>query len=92
MEAIMYGREVEPGITGWGEPQHRNGTPESEARHQAGTLTARERSIDKAIDGNQDTGNQPQAQSYPVRHLVSRYSVSAAFAAIIAAELGMGGA
>jgi hypothetical protein len=92
METIMYGREVEPGRTGWGNRQHRDRTPQNEARRQAGTPTTREGRIDVAIDGSQDTGNRPQAQPYPVRHLVSRYAVSAAVASVIAAELGMGGA
>jgi hypothetical protein len=90
METTMYSREFEAGITGGGDPQQRDGTPQNEARRQAGTLTTRE-GIDETIDEGKDTGNRPQAQPYAVRHLVSRYSVSAAFAAVIAAELGMGG-
>jgi len=87
----MYGREAEPGITGRGDPQQRDGTPQNEARRQAGTPTTREGRTDRSIDEGKDTGNRPQAQPYAVRHVVSRYSVSAAFAAVIAAELGWGG-
>jgi hypothetical protein len=86
----MYGREIKPGITGRGDPQQRDRTPQNEARRQAGTPTTRERRIDKTI-GSKDTGNRARPRPYPVRHLVSRYSVSAAFAAVIAAELGWGG-
>ena len=87
----MHDREIKPGITGWGDPQQRDGTPQNEARRQAGTPTTREGSIDKAIDSGQHIGNRPQAQPYAIRHLATRYSVSAAIAAVIAAELGMGG-
>ena len=86
----MHDTEFEPGITDWGDPQQRDGTPQNEARRKAGTPTAREGRIDKTIDGK-DTGNRARPQPYPVRRLVSRYSVSTAFAAVIAAELGMGG-
>jgi hypothetical protein len=91
MEMTMYGREFEPGMTGRGDPQQRDGTPRNEARRQAGTPTTREGNIDKTIDEKQNIGNRLGAQGYAVRHLVSRYSVSAAVAAVIAAELGMGG-
>ena len=91
METTMHGREFEPGITGRGDPQNRGDTPQNEARRQAGTPTTREGSIDKAIDSGQHTGNRPQAQPYAIRHLATRYSVSAGIAAVIAAELGMGG-
>ena len=86
----MYGREAEPGITGRGDPQQREGTPQNEARRKAGTPT-REGSIDKTIDDSQDTGNRPQAQPYPVRWLALQYGLSSTFAASIAAELGIGG-
>jgi hypothetical protein len=85
METTMCDREFEPAKTGRGDPQQRDGTPQNEARHQVGTPTTRGGKIE--IDQGKDTGNQP----YAIRHLVSRYSVSAALAAIIAAKLGIGG-
>ena len=87
----MYESEFEPGKPGWGNPQDRGETPQNEERPRAATPAALDRKIDKAIDDHQDTGNRLQAQSYAIRLLVSRYSVSAGVAAIIAAELGMGG-
>ena len=87
----MYGREFEPGMTGRGDPQQRDGTPRNEARRQAGTPTTRVGDIDKAIDGPQDTGNRARPQPYPVRRLASQYGLSSTFAAVIAAELGIGG-
>ncbi len=38
------------------------------------------------------TGPRPQAQPYPVKWLVSRHQLSPTMAALVAAELGMGGA
>jgi hypothetical protein len=87
----MYEREFESGKPGWGNPQGRGKTLQTEEHPQAATPVAPDRKIDKAIDDHQDTGSRLQAQSYMVRLLVSRYSVSASVAAIIAAEPGMGG-
>jgi hypothetical protein len=87
----MYEREFEPGKGGWGNPQGRGKTPQSEEHPQAATPAAPDRKIDKAIDDHQDTGSRLQARPYAGRHLISRYSVSAVVAAFIAAELGMGG-
>jgi len=92
METIMHATDFEPGITGRGDPRQRDGTPQNEAGRRAGTPTTRESSIDMAIDGRQDTRNRPQLQLYPVRWLALHYGLSSPFAAVIAAELGIGGA
>ena len=92
MSGFLHAPGVQPGETGRGDPQNRGETPQNEARRQAGTLTTREGSFDKRIDDSRDTGNRPQAQPYPVRWLASQYGLSNTFAAIIAAELGIGGA
>lgn len=63
-----------------------------EERRQAGTPAALEENIDNAIEGRNGTGGQQRAQAYPIRWLVSHHAISPAFAAVIAAELGMGGA
>jgi hypothetical protein len=88
----MNERELEPDEPGWGDPvpQHRGRTSTSEERRQAATPATLEGNIDKAIDGFQHTVNETRAQGHAIRWLVSHYSVSAALAAIIATELGMG--
>jgi hypothetical protein len=91
MSGFLHAPGIQPGIAGRGDPQLRDGAPQNEARRQAGTPTTREGSIDKAIDGNQDIGNRTRPQSYPVRWLASQYGLSNTFAAVIAAELGIGG-
>jgi hypothetical protein len=92
MEKIMHSRDFGPGEPGWVAPQERGETPQNEEPRAAATHARLERNIDKTIDEHEGTGNRSQAQRHAIRHLVERYSVSAAVAAIIAAELGMGGA
>jgi hypothetical protein len=70
----------------------RVGPSKTDERRQAGTLATLEENIDHPIDEADGTGPRPQAQPYQVRWLMSRHLVSAPIAAVIAAELGMGGA
>jgi len=84
-------KPVEPGQAA-SAPQHRGETSQKEERRQAGTPATLEGNIDNAIDRKQDTVNELRAQGYAKRWLVSHYSISANVAAIIANELGMGGA
>jgi hypothetical protein len=92
MEEVMDSREFESRAPGRQDAQDRGASAKNEEPRVAGTHARLEGNIDSPIDQEQGTGNRPQAQSHPVRYLVSRYSVSAAIAGIIAAELGMGGA
>ena len=87
----MRRREFESCEPRWAGPRGRGETPQNEEPRAAVTHARLKENIDKAIDEQQDTGNRPQPQPYPVRHLISRYSVSAAIAGVFAAELGMGG-
>jgi len=73
-------------------PPRREGAFGTEEHRQAGTSAVLEDNIDNAFDVSDDTGSQQRAQPYPIRWLVSRHAVSAAVAAVIAAERGMGGA
>ncbi len=90
----MHGREFKPGQLGSVDPGPQNSgrTSNNEERRQAGTPATLEGNIEKIIDGEHNTGSQPQAQAYPIRWLVSHYAVSAAVAGIIATELDMRGA
>jgi hypothetical protein len=87
----MYEKQLEPGQSGWGDPasQHCGETPNKEERRQAGPQATLEGNIDNAIDETNSTVNGRHAQGFAVRWLISRYPISAAFAAIIANELGM---
>jgi hypothetical protein len=90
----MQHRRSKPVDPGWGDPapQNRGGTPKNEERRQAGTPATLEGDIDNAIDEKQNTVNRTVAQGHAIRWLVSHYPISANVAAIIANELGMGGA
>lgn len=87
----MQGRQFEPVESGEvaSAPQHRRETPKTEERRQAGTPATLEGNIDNAIDENQNTVDEIQAQGHAIRWLVAHYSISANVAAIIANELGM---
>jgi hypothetical protein len=72
-------------------PHDRGSTPGKEERRQDGTPATLVRNIGNPTDANNNTANRPRAQGYPVRWLVSHYPVSFTIAAVIVAELGMGG-
>ena len=87
----MSDREFEPVEPGQdvSTPQSRGETPQKEERQQAGTPPALEGNIDNAIDKKHDTFNEPRAQAYAIRWLMSRHGIPVAIAAVIASELGM---
>jgi hypothetical protein len=90
----MHGREVRPLETGQPapDPQNCGEAAHKEERPQAGPQTTLTCDTDSAIDKVNDTGKPPAAPAYSIRWLVARCGVSAAIAAIIARELGMGDA
>jgi hypothetical protein len=82
-----------PGKLGKGVGIPLNGaTSTDKERRQAGTPATLEVYIDHPIDEANGIGPRPQAQPYPVKWLVSRHQLSPTMAALVAAELGMGGA
>jgi hypothetical protein len=87
----MNDREFEPVESGQdiSAPQHRGKTPQKEERQRAGTPPALEGNIDNTIDKNQDTVNEPRAQAYAIRWLMSHHGIPVAIAAVVASELGM---
>jgi hypothetical protein len=87
----MNGREFEP--VGSGQTitasQNHGEAPQKEERQQAGTPPALEGNIDNTIDKKHDTVNEPRAQAYAIRWLISHHGIPAAIAGVIASELGM---
>jgi hypothetical protein len=92
MEKTMNGTAFRPGEPGRDDPvpRHRAGFPESKERRPAGTQAALDENVDNPLDEDVGSRNRLREQSYPVRWLRGHYAVSGAFAAIIAAKLGMG--
>jgi len=90
----MHGREVKTVETGQSvpDPQNCGEAAHKEERLQAGPPTTLKGHTDNAIDKVDDTWKPPAAPPYSIRWLVARCRVSAAIAAIIARELGMGDA
>jgi hypothetical protein len=69
----------------------RGSPPDKEERQQDGTAATLEGDVAGTSEIHQDVASWSRARGYAVRHLVRRYGVSAAMAAVIATELGMGG-
>jgi len=90
----MHGRKVKPVETGQSvpDPQNCGEAAQKEERLQAGPSPTLKGDTDNAIDKVDDTWKPPAAPPYSIRWLVARCRVSAAIAAIIARELGMGDA
>ena len=90
----MNGRVFEPGTSGQDDfvlPQ-RPGSPENKERRPAGTQAALDENVENPLDDDNGTRGRLREQSYPVRWLRAHYAVSGSLAAIIAAELRLGGA
>jgi hypothetical protein len=91
METTMNDTAFMPGEPGRDFAQRqRAGSPENKERRPAGTQAALDESIEKPLDENGGTRNLLRKQLYPELWLRAHYAVSGAFAAIIAAKLGMG--
>ena len=90
----MNHREFEPGEPGQGDPdpRQRPGTPRKEERRLTGPQAALDENVENPLDEDNDTRSRVQEQSYPVRWLRAHYALSGSLAAIIAAELRLGGA
>jgi hypothetical protein len=69
----------------------RGSPPDKEERQQDGTAATLEDNVDNTVVSQQDTASWSRSRGYAVRWLVRNHGVSAAVAAVIVAELGMGG-
>jgi hypothetical protein len=94
MEKTMNDRAFEPGTSGQDDPilPQRPGSPENKERRPAGTQAALDENVENPLDDDDGTRNRLREQTYPVRWLRAHYAVSGALAAIIAGEIGWGGA
>jgi hypothetical protein len=94
MEKTMNDREFEPAESGqdYSVPPQRPGSPQNKERRLTGPQAALDENVENPLDEEDVTRNRPREQSYPVRWLRAHYAVSGALAAIIAGEIGWGGA
>ena len=85
--------EFRPGKPGRGVavPLHRGRASINKERRRAGTPTTLEENFRKKLNGEDDTEKPTRRQAHAHRWLKQRYGLSGNYAAVVAAELGLGG-